>query len=98
MGLGLYRKIVNDICRKRELKRIEFEILLFGFDYEYFNRRSLDANIPCSRSTLKLALSHLVNERYLKVIRERAHHKSRLYALSSKSKLMMNNFYKQINY
>ena len=97
MSVAKYRYYANELCRKKEISRTEFEIILFAYDYEYINRKSLDTYVPCSRTTLKLALFSLVKEEYLKVIRERAHHKSRLYTLTRKSKMIINKFYKQLN-
>ena len=97
MSLAKYRYYANELCREKEISRTEFEILLFSYDYEYINRRSLDIYVPCSKSTLKLALASLVKDDFLKVIRERAHHKSRLYTLTRKSKMIINKFYKQLN-
>lgn len=97
MGLAKYRYFANELCRKNELSRTEFEVLLFSYDYEYINRKSLDVYVPCSHSTLKMVLKSLVKNEYIKVIRERSHHKSRLYTLTRKSKMIINKFYKQLN-
>ena len=97
MSVAKYRYYANELCRKNKLSRTEFEILLFSYDYEYINRRSLDVYVPCSHTTLKMALYSLVKDEYLKVIRERSHHKSRLYTLTRKSKMIINKFYKQLN-
>ena len=97
MRLGLYRYYANDMCRENQITRTEFEIILFAYDYDYINRKSLDKFIPCSRTTIKLSLLSLVKDERLKVIRERAHHQSRLYSLTRKSKMMINKFYKQLN-
>ena len=94
--LGFYRKVNNEFCRKNELTRLEFELILFGYEYEHFNRASLVVNIPCSFSTLKNSLSYLVKNKYLRIERERAHRRSRLYSLTRKSRLMITNFYKQL--
>tara|TARA_R110000765_G_scaffold159004_1_gene262678 strand:- start:2000 stop:2287 length:288 start_codon:yes stop_codon:yes gene_type:complete len=93
----MYRYYANEICRNNEMSRTEFEILLFAYDYDYINRKSLDTYVPCSRTTLKLSLLSLVNDEKLKIIRERSHYKSRLYSLTRKSKMIINKFYKQLN-
>jgi len=97
MCLGLYRKIANEVSVKHDITRTEFEILLFGYDYEHFNRTALVENVPCSFSTLKKSLAYLVENQYIRVIRERAHFKSRLYSLTRKSRLMITKFYNQMN-
>ena len=92
-NLGLHRKRSKVVCDKHNIKRVEFEMLLYGYDYDYFSTRDIIKNVPCSLSTVKSSLSNLVDDEYLKVIRERAHYRPRLFSLTRAGKSVIRKFY-----
>ena len=97
MKLGLYRKVMINLSKKHEITRTEFEILLFAVESDVINRGVVLENVPCSEDSLSDALRYLKNNNYLKVVRERAHKRARLYSTTRKAKLMITEFYKQLN-
>ena len=97
MKLGLYRKIMSVLSKKHEITRTEFEILLFTVERDVVKRGVILENVPCSEDSLSDALRYLTNHKYLKIVRERAHKRARLYSTTRKTKLMITEFYKQLN-
>ena len=97
MKIGLYRKIMIGLSKKHEITRTEFEILLFAVESDVINRGDILENVPCSEDSLSDALRYLKNNKYLKVVRERAHKRARLYSTTRKAKLMITEFYNQLN-
>ena len=97
-SLGLYRKKSKEVYYKSNIKRVEFEMLLYGYDYDYFSTGDVIKNVPCSLSTVKSSLSNLVDDGYLKIIRERAHYRPRLYSMNRTGKSVVRKFYESINY
>lgn len=97
MKLGLYRKIMISLSKKHEITRTEFEILLFAVESDVINRGVVLENVPCSEDSLSDALRYLKNNKYLKIVRERAHKRACLYSTTRKTKLMITEFYNQLN-
>ena len=97
-SLGLYRKKSREVYSNDNIKRVEFEMLLYGYDYDYFSTKDITKGVPCSLSTVKSSLSSLVDDGYLKIIRERAHYRPRLFSMKRKGKSIIRKFYESINY
>lgn len=98
MNLTFYRKVLHQVCKDKELKRVEVELLLFGSGLDYFSQNNLFNHFPASRTTIIHALQKLTDEGYLKIVRKRSKHKSRLYRISGKSRRITNEIYNQLNY
>ena len=92
-----YRKVIHEICSEKELKRVDVELLLFGSGLDYFSQNNLFNHFPASRTTIIHSLKRLTNEGYLKIVRKRSKHKSRLYRISGKSRRITNAIYNQLN-
>ena len=94
LDLSYYRVVVKDICDDYEIKRVEFETLLFAYHRQTFNMTGIIENIPASRSTLIYTLKFLREEGYVSVLKERSRYNPRIYYIKQKGKRVVNKFYK----
>jgi hypothetical protein len=97
MRLGIYPALVADACKRYTLRRIEFEILLFGSEREWISQDDVAGNIPGSKVTILYAMARLVDDGYLKIVRQSSMLMSRRYVITPKSRLVVTWFYQKFN-
>ena len=97
MHLMFYRKVLHKVCKDKDLKRVDVELLLFGSGLDYFSQNNLFNHFPASRTTIIHSLQRLTEEGYLKIVKQRSKHKSRLYRISGKSRRITNEIYNQLS-
>lgn len=99
MKLSIYPKLVDDACKRNKLKRIEFEILLWAADQDWFCVYDIYENVPGAKVTSQNAIKRLCDIGLLKMARTYyGHGMSRRYVITPSSRMIVHHFYTKFKF
>ena len=95
MKLGFYRYNATKVRKRRKLTAAEFDIVLYVSERDSATKYDIQKYIFASHKTITDSLMHLVDEGFLKIIRESKGRAgiSRLYRVGVKGRHMISDFY-----
>jgi DNA-binding PadR family transcriptional regulator len=94
--LGSFKKIVWQICEERDIKKLDFEILLWLSEQEWASQYEIKNNVPCSQPSVMESMRRLERDGWVRIVRKEYVGRSRKYSVSRKTRLMVTGFYMKI--
>lgn len=93
-NLANYRRVLQDYCNKKDLKRVEMEMLLWGDSWDCFEIKDAQNMIGISKPTAVYGLRYLNKEGYLGILKEKSKYNNRLYHLTMSGTAIVTRFYR----
>ena len=87
--LGNYRRVMEELRKKHELKRIEVEVLLFAQHIEWFSQYDACKGLSASDKSIKDAMARLTGMGYTKIAREYKPKLCRKYVMTRKARSLV---------
>jgi predicted transcriptional regulator len=95
-NLAYHSIVKTSFCTERELRNTEFDILIFGAEYECFEMKDVTNYCPSGRTTAIYSLKYLLEEGFVEILKEKSMYNNRLYCLTQKGRYCVTQFYNQL--
>lgn len=95
-NLAYHSIVKSNFCSDRELRNTEFDILIFGAEFECFEMKDVTNYCPSGRTTSIYSLKYLLSEDFIEILKEKSMYNNRLYCLTQKGRYCVTQFYNQL--
>ena len=95
-NLAYHSLVKANFCTDRELRDTEFNILIFGSEYECFEMKDVTTYCPSGRTTTIYSLKYLLQDEFIEILKEKSMYNNRLYCLTQKGRYCVTQFYNQL--